>query len=121
VSFAFEVKLTAATRRRIRARASAEPLSESELRALLAEAETADEDGLYAAYCAAVGIEQELVEVPGEDMAAIREGLRKGEAVEREIAAEREQEARAFAEQERREIAEAEKLYPLYLATLGVS
>jgi hypothetical protein len=122
VSFPFEVKLRLETRRRIRALQEERgegPLTENDFRAVLAETDetTASEDALYAAYCAAIGVE--LVEVSPEEMGRIRRGIAKGEQVEREIAAEREREARAFAERERQEQTEADALWPAYKAALG--
>lgn len=120
MSFSFEVVLSAETKRRIRARQNERGrLSENDLRAVLDEAEHVDEDAMYRAYCSTVGVE--LVEVPSEEMARIREGIAKADQVEREIAAERVQEARELAEREQRETEEVEVLYPLYLSTLGLS
>lgn len=121
MSLAFNVKLSGEAKRRIilaRKAAGDEPLSETELRDLLAETETADDDAFYRAYCHAIG--DALVEVPPAEWERIQDGIAKGEQVEREFQAERAQETRELAEQERRELQEVERLWPTYAAMLGI-
>lgn len=118
MSLAFRAQLGAETKRRILAhRDERGVVSEDGLRAALAEVETANEDELYRAYLTAVG--EPLVEVSAEEMAAIEQGLRRGEIVDREIAAEREREQLELAERERRENEEADKLWDAYKTAIG--